>query len=54
MVVIIPQEREWEVLVLVLHHLRGLLEDRTITLAGMPDLSNLCMELCALVGSIEP
>ena len=37
----------------VLHHLRGLLEDRTITLAGMPDLSMLAIELCQMVGHIS-
>ncbi len=41
-------------LVQVLHNLRGVLEDRTITLAGLPDLSNLCMELCALVSADPP
>lgn len=43
------QERDWDVLTHVVQQLQGLLENRTLTLAGMPDLSTLCVELCQLV-----
>ena len=33
----------------LLHQLQGLLQDRTLTLAGMPDLSSLCQQLCVMV-----
>ena len=42
------QERERDVLVLVLQNIEGLLQDRTLTLSAMSDLSPLCQLLCRL------
>ena len=48
------QECEREVLVPVLQSLEGLLQDRTLTLSAMTDLSSLCQLLCRLTSRPSP
>lgn len=48
------QECEREVLVPVLQNLEGLLQDRTLTLSAMTDLSSLCQLLCRLISRPPP
>ena len=49
-----PKECEREVLVLVLQNLEHVLQDRTLTLSAMSDLSPLCQLLCRLTSRIPP
>ena len=41
-------------LVLVLQNLEGILQDRTLTLSAMFDLSSLCQLLCHLTSRVAP